>query len=165
MFSSIFGSMVGAIVGLFLAIGWDLYKSKKEEKIFSRLIKEQLLSNKKVVLQNLSSIELELENVLNEKALINPLVTLQTSFFDLIHLKINSASQNPALIEGVRKNFFLANEVNETIRSRETYRNQNRAMNNFYAAIKEFDQILLIQNNKVNESLDRIIDLFNAHIS
>ena len=85
-------------------------------------------------------------DLLNKNIMIvSPLCSLQGGFWDLVKINLpRQFAKGDALLE-IRKIALLTDEINEAIRSRESYRNYNGGTSDYSSRLNSYDQLLLHQ--------------------
>jgi hypothetical protein len=154
-----FFSGVGAtIIGFFLTMLWEWEKTKKLESIVINTLKHELVTNEETLKNNLILLEQELDILDNRQLIINPLISLNADFTNLLFIAMPKCFKNdPTLISGIRILSRITKENNETINSRETYRINNEAMSNCSTRMKDYDQILHTQTNQLIKATQELL--------
>lgn len=88
-------------------------------------------------------LEIELKIIPEGKTLVSPLPLLHTGAWGILKVSIPQRLLTPNAITKLAETYRLAEAVNETLRSRESYRLQNGAMSNFQSRMGLYDQDLL----------------------
>ena len=158
-----FASGVGAvIVGFVLTMIWDFYKFRREirsrEEALLNVIQTELNENINILNTNKAMLERELNVLSNHQSLVNPLTPLQYGFWDLLKVTLSFPKKiiqfdSLTKVAGIAQ---ITKDVNETIRSREEYRIHNGAMSNFSSRMKNYDQILLEESERLLKLLNEL---------
>ena len=125
----------GAVLGFILAIGYDRFQRSKDEletyeKIIL-LISEEVKTNHDIINLLREGMKDDLELIKKGQTLSNPLPYPTQLFFDIIFYQNNKrylTSKYFMPTINLYRSFLI---VRETVTSRETYRNSNRAMENY----------------------------------
>lgn len=146
-FSGFISGVAATILGFLFTILWDIYKARREtferDSNVIKAIDEELLSNKKALQQNLEKLEREFIFLGEDKVLVQPLFLLKTGFWDLAKLNLPKKLLRGNRLVRLRNITFLAEQVNEEIRSREGYRIHNGAMSNYIKRMRIYDESLV----------------------
>ncbi|MCL0091939.1 hypothetical protein M1N59_01600 [Dehalococcoidales bacterium] len=161
-----FGSgIIGAIIGFALAMVWDVFKSKRQSKQKAKTIwsavQLDLMDNRLIIQSNITLLEGELKHIDQRKIVGDALVPLRTGFEEL--LKVNLPFRELKIELHIPLNMIaiaqLAREINEAIRSRESYRIHNQAMPNYFSILKFLDERLIQSHKKLLELLEKVVPL------
>lgn len=163
---SFFTGVFVALLGVFLNILWEIYKSKKQEKNSITAIVNELKTNISVLADNKRIVLRELQIIESGKNVVIPVLELNHNFssFLIINCPIIFKKQIE-LLEDVRKISKLTNSLNKTIQSRESYRINNGAMNNYNTRVKIYDEILRDLIVELEILLPSFISKLEAYIS
>ena len=141
------GGVVATVIGFCLAITWDIYKMRAEgrerTKVAVTAIAEELAANKKTIERNIALLRKDLEVLPEKKSVIQPLSLLKTGFWDVARVSLSQSALPPERLMQLRQAVSLAEQANEEIRSRETYRLHNGAMSNYHDHLAIYDKALL----------------------
>ncbi len=106
---------------------------------------------------NKSLLEEELKALRDGKHVIKPIPILINSSWDLIKINFpKKISNDSKLLVEIRSIMITICSVNETIRSREMYRQNNGAMSNFNNRMKIYDDILLQDTDPLIKNLESL---------
>jgi hypothetical protein len=156
-FLGVLGGIAATVIGFFLAILWDLYKVRTEGRerrtVAVVTIREQLQLKRKAIERDVNIVGQELQVLGENKSVVQPLSLLRTAFWDVGLMSFAGAAAGPKELVKLREAVFLAEQANEEIRSRESYRIQNGAMSNFAERMSGYDNFLL----KTLQELDRAL--------
>ncbi len=158
------GFIVGvalALLGFLLTVTWEVRKLRREsqdrEKAVMGAVKEELLSNVEILKNNQTLLNRELAVIDEGKTLVVPLNQLQVGFWDLVKVNLpQKVFAEPDFLAEVREISQLTDQVNETVRSRESYRIHNGAMSNYLSRMAKYDQLLLDNNQKLLTALEAV---------
>jgi hypothetical protein len=151
------GGVVATVIGFLLAIMWDLYKMRTEGQERTQValvaITEELALNKKLIERNVALLRKDLEGLPEKKSVVQPLSLLKTGFWDVAKVSLSRNALRPDKLLRLRNVLALAEQVNEEIRSRETYRLHNGAMSNFHDHLGIYDGALLETLEELSSAL------------
>ncbi len=135
------------ILGFVLGIVRDAIIARTEslarDKAVMNAINEELLSNKRSVQQNLLRLHLELSILDQGKTIVQPLFTMKTGFWDLAKVNLTGILLAGDRLVRLRNLVFLAEQVNDEVRSRENYRINNTASTGLCDRMKMVDEHLV----------------------
>jgi len=154
------------IISLCAAISFYCFDKAQENKQRIRnekqalfLAKEEIKSNIEVIKKNLGYLAQELKVIDEEKSVVIPLELLTNNSSLLLRTYIpESISNDENVIVMLRKANLLIGEINEIMRSRETYRVHNLAMSNYHSRLKIYDEVLLRRLNSLKENLEKLLE-------
>lgn len=142
--------MVAALVSIgavIVTILWDRGKVRKERRArFSTVmtaVNDDLAANKVSLAMNTELLEVELEALEQSKSINQPLEPMKTGFGDHVRIILPSEMLSAYTLVGLRQLARRLGYVNESIRSRESYRMFNRAMSNYCVVLQGMDRFLL----------------------
>ena len=151
------GGIVATGIGFLLAMTWDIYKLRTEgherEQATLGAIAEEMKANQEAIDRNINILAGELEVLKQGRRVVKPLSLLQTSAWDLVKISRPGRLFVPNTIVKLREIVTLAGQLNEEIRSRESYRIYNGAMNNYLEVLRLYDENLLAAHNQLRASL------------
>lgn len=151
------GGVVATAIGFVLAILWDIYKMRKEGRQRTRLvvtaIAEELASNKKLTERNMILLRNDIQALPEKKSVVQPLLFLKIGFWDVAKFSLSQGALAPDRLMKLRQAVTLAEQANEEIRSRETYRLHNGAMSNFHGHMAIYDEALLRTLEELNNAM------------
>ena len=155
------GGVVLALLGFLLTVAWEVRKLRREsqhrEKVVTRALKEEMLANVEILKNNQALLSGELAIIDQDKTLVAPLDQLHAGFWDLVKVNLpQKVLTEPDFLAEVREISQLTDQVNETVRSRESYRIHNGAMSNYSSRMKKYDQILMEYNQKLLTALETV---------
>jgi len=144
---SVLFTVIGAVLGFGLAIGYDKYQRAQDEKEgygkIILLIGEEVRTNHEIL-------TLLKEGMVNDMSLIkkgqtvsNPFPYPTQLFFDIVfHYRNQKFLTSDFFMPTINlyRSFMV---IRDTVTSRETYRNGNRAMENFLEVLRTYDEIIL----------------------
>ena len=140
--------VIATLIGFLLTIIWDIYKSRQNKKqkddAILRAIKHELEENLEISKHNKSLLDEELGIIERGKEMVPPLIPMKSGFWEL--LKINlpmSLLKQEHVLEKLRDVSFLASHINESISSRQNYKNSSSMMSNYNNTIKIYDGIIV----------------------
>lgn len=100
----------------------------------------------RIIATHKSLLQEEVKRLDEGQALVSPLIPLRSSLGDLVVFNLpQKLVEELEVLNKIRKVTRLTDQVNETIRSRENYRVNNRAISNYNSELKMYDEILLRQ--------------------
>lgn len=151
------------ILGFILAILWDLYKHRRDNKrkdfAVILAINEELLANIFNCESNKNAIIQELEALIGQKVLVSPISLLEDSAWDLIKINLpEPIVKDNSLLKKLRSLVQLIKHTNETIRSREIYRINNSAMTNFESRLRIYDNLILKRTEDLLDRLEILVE-------
>jgi len=143
-FLLIFFSGVGAtLLGVLLTSFLEGLKTNKQERIIVSLLRQELINNKIILEGNLMTINQELGIMEQGKMVVEPLKLLNSEFINLLLINLPRIfRKNETLLGRIYLLSRLAKINNGLIDSREMYRINNSAMDNFNNRMKIYDNIL-----------------------
>jgi len=159
--------VAATIVGFVLTMIWDAYKYRRdtlrrENSMIKGLIHE-LYENRELSTENRNIIKEDLEALENKKTLIRPLLLLKSGFWDYLKFNIpNRLLDNMELLEKLKDISLLAEHVNETIRSRQNYKDTSSAMGDFGESIRMKDNVINSDLGRFNEGVDDVLSDLEA---
>jgi hypothetical protein len=146
----LFGFLSGVlatIVGFVLTMAWDLWKDKRQKAERTRMIETavgaDLVANAARIRRNVGALKQELPMLAQRMDVVAPLTLLRTSFWDVAKLYPPGQLITSEEMTKLHELFDLAEQVNEQIRSRETFRQHNGAMTHFGSRMKIYDEDLV----------------------
>ena len=146
--------LIATLIGFILTMLWDIYKNQRDritkDKIIKTLIKDTLSENETYI----DSIELVLTHevaVLSQRqSIVTNITTLKNDFWDFIKFNIpKDLLKNNGLLKNLQDILSLTKSINENIHSRETYRLNNGAMDNFVTRLGYYDNLILSEIEKL----------------
>jgi len=159
--------VAATIVGFVLTMIWDGYKYRRdvisrESSLIKGLIHE-LYENRELATENKDIIKGDLESLKTQKTLLRPLLILKSGFWDYLKFNIpNKLLKNTDLLEKLKNISLLAEHINETIRSRQNYKDTSSAMIKFGETIKTKDNIIDSDLTRFNKSIDDVLSELEA---
>jgi len=146
-FKGFLSGVIATIIGCVITMVWDIFKSKREteerENKVLAVIKEDLTCNLRILVDNLELIKKELEIIGNGSSIINSLIPLKTGFWDLAKIHLPKKILQGDTLAKLRDVVMNTERINETIQSRENFRNHNRALNGYGHQMKSYDNLLV----------------------
>lgn len=160
--------VAATIVGFVLTMIWDAYKYRrdiliKEDSIIKGLIHE-LSENRQLATENRDIIKQETEVIIQKRAtLTRPLLILKSGFWDYLKFNIpQKLSKNQELITDLKNLSFLADHINETIRSRQNYKDTSGAMTNFTTLIQNKNSVIDADLDRFNRGIDDVLTVLES---
>lgn len=139
--------VIATVIGFGLTILWDIFKSHRETRYREgrvlAVVREELVGNVRVLNNNLKLISKELQLLPNNKSVVDPLVPLKASFWDLVKINLPKKLMEGDVLLKIRDMVELTEKINEVIQSRENYRIHNRASTNYGVQLQAYDNILV----------------------
>ncbi len=150
-------TVVATVIGFLLAIVWDVYKMRIEgqerTQVAVTVIAEELTANKMLIEYNITLLRKELKVLPEKKSFVQPLSLLKAGFWDVAKVNLGLNALPPGQLVKLRQALSLAEQANEQIRSRETYRLHNSAMSNFHDHLAIYGGVLLKTLEKLNAAV------------
>lgn len=141
------GGIIATVIGFVLTMLWDISKSSRDiqekEKQIMLVFKEELKYNLFILSSNLDLIDQELKIIDSKQSIVNPPIMLKTGFWDLLKFHLPKKLAEKDTLKTISDVVQLSEEFNEIIRSRENFRNNNRALSSYGLQMKSYDQILV----------------------
>lgn len=139
--------VLATIAGFGLTIAWEIRRDRRQtserEAAVNRSVDSDLKSNASILDRNTQSLATELGVIAEKKFLVAPLSLLKVGFWEVAKVNPTNAMLFSGAIAQLAELVSKAEEVNESIRSREHYRIHSEAMTNFHARLQIYDQGLL----------------------
>ena len=155
--------LIATLIGFVLTMFWDIYKDRRDksekDKIIKKLIQDVLNENL-LYISSINAVLTQELGVLNQnKNIITNITTLKNDFWDLIKFNIpKDLLENNDLLKRLQNISSLTKSINENINSREMYRLNNGAMDNFTIRLQYYDELIFTEN----ERLKGLITAFKA---
>lgn len=139
-----FFSGVGAtVLGFLLTLLWELKKMKDSEKVIFNSLKNKLEVNLDLLNRNLVLVEKELALLKDEQMIVAPLHSLDSDFLTLLSFSNpKKIRTSPEFFSQIVTLSGLLKGINETIQSRELYRINNGAMDNYGIRLGIYDNLI-----------------------
>ncbi|MEK7542638.1 MAG: hypothetical protein AAB524_02975 [Patescibacteria group bacterium] len=151
-----------AIFSFLLAAAWDEYKFRRDvrrkDEAVMFAVQEDLRSNLKIAEENKRMLEEELSVLKDHRTITPPLRLLGEGFWTLVRV---NPPQKLVRLDSIVKIHGIGNltgSVNEMLRSRENYRIQNQAMDNFCKRLETYDRVLIEEITKLQSILSAFVD-------
>jgi hypothetical protein len=145
-----FGFLSGVfatIIGFVLTMIWDLWKDRRQKadrrRIVENAVGADLIVNVERIRRNLTAVREELSVLDQKMSIVAPLALLRTGFWDVAKLYPPGDTMSPDDMTKLHELMNLTEQVNEGIRSRETFRQHNGAMSNFSSQMRIRDEGLI----------------------
>jgi hypothetical protein len=155
--------VIATIIGFVLTMIWDVYKNGRESKNRQEAVlsagKGEYDYNLETMKFNMDLLKHEIEVIDQKRVIVEPLMQLQNSFWDLIKIQIPKNLTNGEILRKIRYVAQQINQINETLRSREDYRVNNQAMSNFHIRLKSYDELLIKFMNNLGPSIIELKDV------
>ncbi len=146
----IFSGAGATILGFCLTMLWSWCDNLAKSKLVLKALTHDLLINRDTLINNLDSLNQELEIIQNDRYIVKPLNLLNQDFLNFLYINLpKKFKKEPNLLSEIRDLSRLSKESNETILSRENYRISNTAMSNYQNRMKIYDEILQRQENEL----------------
>ncbi len=146
--------LLGFVLGIVRDVIIARTESLARDKAVMNAINEDLLFNKRSLRQNLSRLHDELSVLDQNMTSVQPLFTMKMGFWDLAKVNLRGTLLAGDRLVRLRDLVFLAEQVNDEVRSRDNYRIHRSAASNYAAGMKAFD-----------ESLVRILNLLDTEMA
>ena len=155
------GGIFATLVGFSFTVWWDSHKYRRDQGQRDEAVltaaREELLSNIDLLKRNQFLLQQELAVIDERKSVVDPLSPLKSGAWELLRTNMpRKLIREVNTFNKIKEADQAANEVNETIRSRENYRIHNGAMSNFADRMKSYDQILLEKQKRSLEALEEL---------
>ena len=159
--------VAATLVGFILSMVWDSHKYnrdiKRRDKTIIHAISHELEENRKLAVENIKTIDQELELLTNGKYLIQPLQLLKISFWDLLKVNLpNTYLKDSKLLVQIRDASTLSIHINEAIRCRQLFKTTGLALDGFDATVKKHDSLIKSDFIRLNELLDNVLSITEA---
>lgn len=116
--------------------------------MFSAAIGE-IKNNLRILKRNSELLSQELVVLPQGRIMVNPFGLLRTGAWDLMKIHYSFFLINNDLLPHVNSSDQLVEEINEIVRSRELYRQNNSAMSSYKERMIKYDQLLIEQSDKL----------------
>src|SRR5262245_19112627 len=132
-----FISGVGAtLLGSATTMLWDQYKYRRDasdrDRALVRALHHEFNENSSLIEQNGKILSEELKITDSRSHIITPLTLLKSGFWDLIKSNLSAGLiRHETLLAVARDVALLTDSINETIRSRQNFKDTSGAMSNF----------------------------------
>ena len=150
--------LIGAAFGVVLYAVWDLWKERRASSGRIRALQEivgaDLSTNLIRIKRHAQALNDELTWLKDRKALVGPLPLLRTAFWDMLRTEPTSKFFTVEEKDKLHEIFDSTEEVNERLRAREEFKNNNGAMTNFPSTMTIHDEDLI----KVLGSLEKQLE-------
>lgn len=160
LIGGLFGLLATLLVFL-LQMWWDNSKlerehSEKDETIYLAL-KEEFSDNIKILTNNQRFIEKDLELLEVEKQIIALLDMLRDNSWELVRLNLpGNLKKKPTALADLRELYLVVRHMNETIRSRENHRVNNKALSGYAQTLKNYDKKLFEETKRLIPAFEEI---------
>lgn len=149
--------VLATIIGFVLTMAWDLWKDKRQTaertRIVENAVSADLVANVERVRRNVAQLKQELPVLAQRMDTVRPLTLLRTGFWDIAKLYPPGQVVTSDEMTKLHDVFDLIEQVNEQIRSRETFRQHNGAMTNFGSRMKIYDDDLIEVMTQLEEKI------------
>ena len=159
--------VAATIVGFVLTMIWDSHKYRRDivsrEEALIKGLTHELSENRDLSTENIGIIEQEMEVLKERKNLIRPLLFLKSGFWDYLKFNIPKKLINDTnLLEKLKNLSLLAEHVNETIRSRQNYKDSSGAMSNFSDSIKVKNEVIDSDLKRFSKDIDDVLAVLES---
>jgi hypothetical protein len=165
---SVFFTVLGAVLGFGLAIGYDKYQRAQDEKEgyekIILLIGEEVRTNFEILELLKTGMANDLELMKKGQTVSNPFPYPTQLFFDIVfHYRNQRFLTSDFFMPTINlyRSFLV---IRETVTSRETYRNGNRAMENYLEVLQTYDEIVLGHVEKVMPACRTLINHLDPEV-
>jgi hypothetical protein len=146
--------LIATVIGFILTMLWDIYKNNRDktekDNIIKKLIKDTLNENLGYIVDINSVLTHELTVLSQSQTVVKNITTLKNDFWDLIKFNIpKNLLTNNNLLQKLQDISSLTKSINENINSREMYRLNNGAMDNYSTILRYYDELILAENEKL----------------
>jgi hypothetical protein len=153
--SGVFATALGSV----LVMLWDVQKTRQEKKRRERLmlaaLREELRTNTGILRANHDLLRRENAMAKTNRSILKPVSLLKDSMFDVMRTNMpDRLAADGALLTKVRDTERFTDQVNETIRSRETFRTTNMGLEQYHATMQHYDRLLMDQGRILLAALE-----------
>jgi hypothetical protein len=156
-FLGLLSGLIGAAFGVLLYMFWDLWKDKRttgrRTRALLELIETDLATNLGRLRHNLGALSQELNILGDRMSIVEPLPLMRTGFWEIMRLEPTSKLLTLEEKVALHNLFDLSEGVNERLRAREYFKNNNGAMSNFPSTMKIHDEELIKALNTLHEAM------------
>lgn len=151
-------AVISMIIGFFLTMCWDSYKSYrdtlKKDVLVLTSITEELLANVHVMFQNNIFLDEDIKALSDQKSLVQALVPLNDGLWDLIRMHLPNKISSSKTMLLIRDIIFLTRLMNSQIESRENYRNNNQAFSGINERLMHYNNTLKDLSGKLTNRIN-----------
>lgn len=157
--------LIATIIGFILTMVWDIFKTRRDkgekDKIIKKLIQDVLRDNLVYIASINNILSQELTILHQKQSVIANITILKNDFWDLIKFNIpKDLLKNNDLLKNLQDISTLIKFINESINSREMYRLNNQAMNNFCTSLEHYDEIIFNENENLKVKITSFLALY-----
>lgn len=150
--------VLATLIGFIFTMIWDTYKYRRDDLQKDRAIvssvKEEIIANQFICDGDKKSLDQEVIALRENKSLVAPIQIFQNSAWELIKINFpKSIREDDNLLSEIRNLTQLIDLTNEFIKSRESYRINNGAMDNYFTKMQKYDESILVGVNDLNNRL------------
>jgi len=151
--------IIGAILGLGLAMGWDTWKYHRERGDRAQAVRtamaEDILQNRRVAAKNVAFLRKDVEALENGGPLVGSVCPLSDAFWDLARL--DTSILTPQIMRSMRLTSDLVRRTNSVIQTRNHYWLANMAMSGYRQDLQKLDTVLLQLHTQLEKALGDFI--------
>ena len=139
--------VAATLIGFGLTMCWDNYKFRRDiqerEAVVLAVLQQEVTTNLELATRNQKALTEELDLLRQDRTLVQPLAVLHVGAWDLVRVNIpRKIASNQRQLVKIARMAQAAEDANESIRSRETYRTFNGASSNFLSVMRAYDEHL-----------------------
>src|SRR6185436_14055386 len=128
-FLGLISGLIGAAFGFLLYILWELWKEKRvtgeRNRALQEIIEADLSTNLGRIRHNLSTLKQELNALPKQMTIIEPLPFLRMGFWEILRLEPSSKHFTVKDKGDLHNLYDLTEGINERLRAREQFKNNN----------------------------------------
>ena len=156
-FLGFLSGIAATLLGFVSTILWDIWKMKTESarraKAIVEIISEEIADNRINLASNLEALGQDLDALSEGRSVVKALQPLKTGFWEIAKTNTPSELFTRERLAELRNLGAFAEAINEQIRSRETYRLHNSAMDSFKRRMKVYDETLVTIFNQFDADM------------
>jgi hypothetical protein len=148
---------LATLLGFLFTMAWDIWKDRRllkaREKSVESILGTDLASNLARIDRNTRALSQELEMLPKRMGVVQPLSLMRTSFWDVVRGHPPGELITEEQLISLHRIFDLTEEVNEQLRSRESFRQSNSAMTHFQSQMTIHDEELIKTMTSLKDSI------------
>ncbi len=153
--------VIATAVGSVLVMLWDIRKARSDRRQRERLLlaalREELRTNMGIVRANHDLLRRENALARTNRSVLKPVSLLKDGMFDTLRMNMpQRLAADPPLLARLRDTERFTDQVNETIRSRETFRTTSMGLEHYYTTMQQYDRLLMDQGRIVLAALEEL---------
>ena len=138
-------------------MGWDVWKGRREtaarDTAIANAIASDIEANKARIQNNLRIVNAELAILAQDKSVIEPLILMNVGFWDIAKINPPQELFTSGKLAKLSALIAATETVNEQVRSRESYKLHNGAMDNFSRRVQIYDEMLVRSTTRMSEMI------------